>query len=292
MADEMDGDGLDRDSLVTPPSTDNRPSVQQDERVNYHPYRPSPSQPHRCTRLPCLFLVSVAAAVIGSSTQFGYSTGVLNSPQQVIRQSFEDRNITFSSLEMNVAVSIFAIGGLLGAVSAGILADFLGRKYTLLVNNLLVLIGAGLQSLAVHPGMFIAGRFVVGINSGINTVLVPLYISEISPVRLRGAVGVLHQMAITVSLLLAQILGISKALGRSDSDVFYGWRLLFAVPLLFSLVQLALLPWSPRSPRFLLIKRKNEAAAKRALKRLRGAGANTDEEIQEMQVHMISHDVM
>ena len=40
----MDGDGLDRDSLVTPPSTDNRPSVQQDERVNYHPYRPSPSQ--------------------------------------------------------------------------------------------------------------------------------------------------------------------------------------------------------------------------------------------------------
>ena len=55
----------------------------------------------------------------------------------------------------------------------------------------------------------------------------------------------------------------SQALGRSDSDVFYGWRLLFAVPLLFSLVQLALLPWSPRSPRFLLIKRKNEAAAKR-----------------------------
>ena len=114
-------------------------------------------QPHRCTRLPCLFLVSVAAAVIGSSTQFGYSTGVLNSPQnvrkpvfpahnrflktfdflhplplcrdavQVIRQSFEDRNITFSSLEMNVAVSIFAIGGLLGAITAGILADFLGR---------------------------------------------------------------------------------------------------------------------------------------------------------------------
>jgi sugar porter (SP) family MFS transporter len=78
----------------------------------------------------------------------------------------------------------------------------------------------------------------------------------------------------------------SQALGRPDSDVVYGWRLLFAVPLLFSLVQLALLPWSPRSPGFLLIKRKNEAAAKRALKRLRGASANTDEEIQEMQAEL------
>ena len=114
------------------------------------------------------------------------------------------------------------------------------RKNTLLLNNVVIWLGVGLESLAVNPIMFIVGRFVVGINSGtsaihsscfhsvmlsfchlpipihtythagINTVLVPLYISEIAPIKLRGAIGVLHQMAITTTILLSQVLGLEK----------------------------------------------------------------------------------
>ena len=53
----------------------------------------------------------------------------------------------------------------------------------------------------------------------------------------------------------------TQFLGRPDQE-FYGWRILFAVPLLFSLFQLLLLPWAPRSPRFLFIKRNNHEAAR------------------------------
>ena len=51
----------------------------------------------------------------------------------------------------------------------------------------------------------------------------------------------------------------TQILGRPDSQ-FYGWRILFAVPLLFALFQGVTLPWCPESPRFLFIKRKDEKA--------------------------------
>lgn len=110
--------------------------------------------------------------------------------------------------------------------------------------------------------------------------LVPLYVSEVSPVRLRGAMGVLHQMAITSTILLSQILGLSnvshthtchahfhpatpplsQVLGQPDS-AFFAWRILFAFPLLFVGFQLLALPLCPQSPKFLFIVRKKEEAA-------------------------------
>lgn len=142
----------------------------------------------------------------------------------------------------------------------------LHRKYGLLLSNVVIWVGAGLESLAVHPIMFIVGRFVVGLNSGgcgtcsgvwymlkwfclvmlylfflvstvnnfplllshpasltpfltpfsspsplgLVTVLVPLYISEVSPVGLRGTMGVMHQMAITSTILLSNVFGLHQ----------------------------------------------------------------------------------
>ena len=99
-----------------------------------------------------ILVLSVSAAVIGSSTQFGYNTGVINSPKQVhslihhqlqqrlkftgvqaIYNSFNNNEshlyANFSSLGMTFAVAIFAIGGMLGALPAGLIADHLGRYH-------------------------------------------------------------------------------------------------------------------------------------------------------------------
>lgn len=84
------------------------------------------------------------------------------------------------------------------------------RKYTMLINNVIIWIGALLEFFAAHPYMLIAGRLVVGINCGVNTVLAPMYITELAPVRIRGKVGALHQLAITMALLVSQVLGISE----------------------------------------------------------------------------------
>ena len=80
----------------------------------------------------------------------------------------------------------------------------------MLVNNIIIWIGASLEFFAAHPYMLIAGRLVVGINCGVNTVLAPMYITELAPVNMRGKVGALHQLAITVAILVSQVLGISE----------------------------------------------------------------------------------
>ena len=60
--------------------------------------------------------------------------------------------------------------------------------------------------------------------------------------------------------LLLLVSRLWQALGRPDSQ-FYGWRILFAVPLIFALFQVVTLPWCPESPRFLYIKRRKEEEA-------------------------------
>ena len=89
-----------------------------------------------------------------------------------------------------------------------------------------------------------------------------MYISEISPLTLRGGLGTVNQLAVTVGLLLSQILGIEKLLGTDD-----GWPYLLGLALTPSILQLLLLPICPESPRYLLITKKQEHLA-RAGKRL------------------------
>lgn len=72
----------------------------------------------------------------------------------------------FTELEWAATVSIFAIGGMFGALPAGAMADCIGRKWSMMANNIVAIAGVLLQSLAVNPYMLIAGRFVIGINAG------------------------------------------------------------------------------------------------------------------------------
>jgi len=93
----------------------------------------------------------------------------------------------------------------------------------MLANNIIIWIGAMLEFFAAHPYMLIVGRFVVGINCGVNTVVAPMYITELAPISIRGKVGVSHQLAITIALLVSQILGISKVSPHPVSVCEYVW---------------------------------------------------------------------
>ncbi|KAL1518389.1 hypothetical protein ABEB36_002019 [Hypothenemus hampei] len=230
---------------------------------------------------------AILAAVLGM-LQFGYNTGVINAPQSNIEYFMKDVYKSRQGSDLpdeyvktlySVVVSIFAIGGMVGGFSGGMVANRFGRKGGLLLNSILGITGGTLMwcaKVANSYEMLICGRLIIGINCGLNTSLVPMYVSEISPLNLRGGLGTVNQLAVTIGLLLSQVLGIEQILGTNE-----GWPLLLGLAVVPAILQLVLLPVCPESPRYLLITKQWEEESRRALRRLR-ASNQVEEDIDEM----------
>ncbi|XP_077444272.1 solute carrier family 2, facilitated glucose transporter member 4-like [Stigmatopora argus] len=238
----------------------------------------------RVTR--CLAL-SVFTAVLGS-LEFGYNVGVMNAPQEIIQRDYNatwaDRYGhaippgTLTSL-WSLSVAIFSIGGMLSSFCVAFVSERLGRRKAMLLNNLLAFLGGSLMGLCKlfrSFEMMILGRFVIGAYCGLASGLTPMYVGEIAPTSLRGALGTLHQMAIVTGILLAQVLGLERLLGGEEL-----WPVLLGLTVVPAVLQMALLPFCPESPRFLYIVRGEDRRAKRGLKRLTGR-LDVDELLEEM----------
>lgn len=237
--------------------------------------------------LTCSLIFAIFAAVLGM-VQFGYNTAVINAPQQVIKDFIQNMHQSRTTNRMSpdtldlvwsIAVSIFAIGGMVGGITGGMVANRFGRKGGLLLNNIVGIAGAILMTFSKFCGsyeMIILGRLFIGFNCGLSTALVPMYLSEISPLTLRGGLGTLNQLGITIGLLLSMVLGIHDILGTDER-----WPYLFGVAVIPAALQLIFLPMCPESPRFLLITKQEEYSAREALERLR-CTAHVDEDLEEM----------
>ena len=104
-----------------------------------------------------------------------------------------------------------------------------------------------------------------------------MYLSEISPVALRGAVGTVYQLIITISILLSQVLGLTNVLGNEA-----GWPFLLGLTVIPGVLQLITLPFCPESPKFLLLDKDDQAGATKALEWFRGT-SDVKAEMDEMQ---------
>ncbi|XP_061731631.1 solute carrier family 2, facilitated glucose transporter member 9 [Nerophis ophidion] len=173
-----------------------------------------------------------------------------------------------STLLWSITVSIFSIGGLCGALAVSWLIKILGRKGTLMVNNVFAVLAALLLSLgelARSFEMLIIGRFIIGVDSGIALSVLPMYLGEISPVYIRGFIGQFNAILICLGVFTGQLLGLPELLGQESR-----WNYLFSFLALPALLQLCVLPFLPESPRFLLMERRDEAGAQRAFQRFLG----------------------
>ena len=138
---------------------------------------------------------------------------------------------------------------------------FLISRNGLIINNLTAIAAGLLMGLAKPLGVYellFIGRFCLGINAGLNSGLAPMYLTEISPIQLRGAVGTIFQLFVTIGISISQILGLTNVLGNQAQ-----WPLLLGFPVLPAVLQLILMPLSPQSPRYVFLDRRNESKAEK-----------------------------
>ncbi|XP_054855829.1 solute carrier family 2, facilitated glucose transporter member 3-like isoform X1 [Eublepharis macularius] len=238
-------------------------------------------------KVTCPLVCAVFVAVIGS-IQYGYNTGVINAPEEIIKSFFNEtwiertgepisKNLLTSLWSLSVA--IFSVGGMIGSFSVGLFVNRFGRRNSMLLVNILAIIGGtlmGFSKLAKAVEMLIVGRFIIGLFCGLCTGFVPMYISEVSPTALRGAFGTMNQLGVVVGILVAQVFGLEVIMGTKML-----WPLLLGFTIILAILQCAALPFCPESPRFLLINKKEEEKAQAVLQKLRGT-QDVSSDIQEM----------
>ncbi|XP_028967740.1 solute carrier family 2, facilitated glucose transporter member 1 [Galendromus occidentalis] len=231
---------------------------------------------------------AIGAAALGSAFQHGYNIGVVNAPQKLvvafINDTYYHRFETAASTETttmiySIIVSIYCIGGMIGGLMTAFAAEKFGRKGGLLFNNVFVIVAAALMGFARSCRsyeMMIMGRFFIGVNNGLNAGLGPMYLNEISPTHLRGAVGSMYQLVVTISILVSNILGLEGLYGTEKS-----WPLLFGFTIVPTILMLCTFPLCPESPKYILINQGKDVAAQQALTWLRGS-LEVHDEMDEM----------
>nr|DBA26169.1 TPA: hypothetical protein GDO54_010466 [Pyxicephalus adspersus] len=168
----------------------------------------------------------------------------------------------------SLSVSVFSIGGLVSSFFVGWVADKLGRIKAMMAVNSLSVLGAllmGLAPVGQAHALVIAGRLITGLYCGLTAGLVPIYIGEVAPTALRGALGTMHQLAIVTGILISQVVGLDFILGSEKL-----WPVLLGLSGVPAVIQTVLLFFCPESPRYAFIKLGREEAAKKILKKLRG----------------------
>ncbi|GFS18430.1 solute carrier family 2 facilitated glucose transporter member 1 protein [Elysia marginata] len=222
------------------------------------------------------------------SFQFGYNLGVINAPESLIKEFMNSTNHARTGSDLRgaaltnlwaITVAIYSAGGCLGGFSAGWWATRFGRRGGCLLNIAIGIVAAVLMFVsktAKSYEMIIIGRLIVGIHCGLYSGLVPLYLSEMSTPRIRGAVGVLHQLAVVTGLLVSQVLGFPVILGTSS-----GWNVLLGLAVVPCVIQGVILPFCPESHRYSLLTKGDEEASRNALRQFRGS-SNVEDEIEEM----------
>jgi len=200
---------------------------------------------------------------------FGYDTGVINGTQFYFSKYFE-----LTGALKGFIVSSALLGALAGAAGAGLLSKAIGRKKSLIISAVLFAIsawGSGLPSfMGDSINLMVFFRILGGIAIGMASMNAPMYIAEIAPAAKRGKLVTYYQMAVVIGFFVVFLVTYFIGDGLSESEnLSYGWRYMFWSELVPALLFFVLLFMVPKSPRWLMIKGKEEEA-KNILTRIHG----------------------
>ncbi|XP_027857779.1 solute carrier family 2 member 9, like 1 [Xiphophorus couchianus] len=247
---------------------------------------------HQLTQGNALLVIIILGC--GGSFHTGYHLTGLSSPsphiQHFINSSWYDRYKESPGPEKvtliwSLIISMYAVGGLFGAVSVKLFSRKLGRKRAMICNSLISVMGAVIMltsKTAKSFEMIIVARMLYGYSAGLGASLHSMYLGEISPRKIRGRVTLTSATFTSLGKLSGQFFGLSEILGHRDL-----WNIVLCVPVCFSAVQVLVLPFLPEAPRYLFIEKRDDKACKRALQSLWGKG-DYKQEMEEMLIeHMV-----
>ena len=215
------------------------------------------------------YVTIVAAVAALGGLLFGYDTGIISSALLFITREF-----ALGTGGQQIVASAIIAGAVVGAMLSGPVSDRLGRRLTVMLAALIFGLGA-LATAAVGSAVALAsGRFVLGIAIGAASQIVPVYIAEVAPARNRGALVILFQLAVVVGILVSYVAG--WLLSGSGA-----WRSMFALGVVPAVVLLAGMLFLPESPRWLVLKGRDDTA-RATLRRVRASDAEVDAELAEI----------
>jgi len=217
-----------------------------------------------------LVRISVIAAIGG--LLFGYDTGVISGALLYIR-----KDLHAGDFEQQAIVAVLLLGAMVGAVASGYLSDRVSRKWTKVISGTIYFVAAIGCALSVSAGMLIGFRFLLGLSVGTASFVSPLYISEVSPPRIRGGLTSFNQMAVVTGILLAYVV---NYLFRDFTDE---WRWMLGVAALPGAALAVGMLTVPHTPRW-LAQHGQDDRARRVLERLREGDedADVDQEMEDI----------
>ncbi len=226
------------------------------------------------------FIAAIVAVATIGGFMFGYDSGVINGTQEGLEHAFD-----LSKLGTGLNVGAILIGCAVGAFLAGRLSDRFGRRGVMMIAAVLFLISALLAGAATSSAMFIAARLLGGLGVGAASVLSPIYISEVTPAGIRGRLSSVQQIMIITGLTGAFVANyvLAQSAGGSQAILWGGypaWRWMFWMQVIPALIYFVALLGIPESPRFLVVRDRDEEA-RRVLTRLFGA-AEADRKVDEI----------
>jgi len=235
-----------------------------------------------------------AVMVAQPSFVFGYALAALNScfvlGDDTEKQCYDGdhtdnecpigsiyRDMSLDSTDVQLATALTILGAWMGSMAGSLPGDKYGRRWTVLWDNLPIILGGIATASGNKPLLFI-GRFIIGLAVGIESVVVPCLLSEMASEETRGTITIMHQLMITFAIFLVALVAYGFV-----TYVAHGWQYVQAFIAIPSIIMLIFNRFVPESPKWLL-QQGQAAQARDELKKLRTDDWDVDAEITEIQM--------